>query len=75
MKKSEQEYGEICHDCGNTGGPTFARYFYRKINKKWMRLCSNCWNAHNSPNTINPAVPKNLNFGRSDRIINNYEIS
>lgn len=37
-----------CDDCRSSGEETHAKLFYRKINKQFMYLCSQCWEAHRS---------------------------
>lgn len=42
-KKPAAEYKSKCDMCGTKKGNTHARSFWRKIHKKWMWLCKECW--------------------------------
>jgi DNA-directed RNA polymerase subunit RPC12/RpoP len=60
----KQEYKSRCDDCGSKGEQMHARIFYRKINKIWMYLCSQCWEAHRvEPTTL--AKPKGYSLERT----------
>ena len=38
-----KEWKGSCDCCYKSGGPMFARIFFKKIMKEWQYLCPKCW--------------------------------
>ncbi len=59
------EFGKVCEFCGEK---KTSRVFYQTINKKWLKLCAECWETvHNKAMNSDPEK-RGANFGVDEQV-------
>ncbi len=54
------EFGKVCELCGKK---ETSRVFHQTINKRWLKLCAECWEiVHNKAMNSDPEK-RGANFG------------